>query len=260
MADSYRDLKSLNHPQALAPVQHSIYLSSVIAVLAAVSQAQEERKISFRTLCLEQVGGIEKVVIPIASGGKSADIPLYTDVSPVVQGIFKTNEAAFYIERAGPDGKPTLELVGKTPIGKSDRQLFVFLPGEQGEGKLTYQVRSFDDDTRTFGMGNIRAINLAPVPVRFVLSGATTPEIPPGKFAQFPHSKQVNDYNMYPVVVEFLSATGEWVKCQSVSWKATDRRREIVLTLVDTHFKQPTVRMFTDFPPWMESTPATAKQ
>ena len=109
-------------------------------------------------------------------------------------------------------------------------------------------------------MGNIRAINLAPVPVRFVLSGATTPEIPPGRYAQVPHSKQVNDYNMYPVVVEFLSATGEWVKGQSVSWKATDRRREIVLTLVDTHFKQPTVRMFTDFPPWMESTPATAKQ
>jgi hypothetical protein len=241
-------------------VKHFLYLSSVIAVLAAVSLAQEERKIAFRTLCLERVGGIENVVIPVTGGGKSADIPLYTDVSPVVQGVFKTNEAAFYIEKAGPDGKPALELVGKTAIGKSDRQLFVFLPGEQGEGKPAYQVRSFDDDTRTFGMGNIRAINLAPVPVRFVLSGATTPEIPPGRYAQFPHSGRVNGYNMYPVVVEFLSATGEWIKGQSVSWKATDRRREIVLTLVDTQFKQPTVRMFTDFPPWMERTPENAKQ
>jgi hypothetical protein len=25
--------------------------------------------------------------------------------------------------------------------------------------------------------------------------------------------------------------------------------------LVDTRFKQPTVRMYTDFPPWMENTP-----
>ena len=106
---------------------------------------------------------------PILDGGKSPEIPLYTDVSPVVQGVFKTNEAAFYIEKAGPDGKPMLELVGKTPIGKSDRQLFLFLPGGKGEGKPVYQVRSFDDDTRTFGMGIIRAINLAPVPVRFVL-------------------------------------------------------------------------------------------
>lgn len=236
-----------------------LYLCPVITLLAAVSHAQEERKIAFRTLCLERVGGIENVVIPVNGGGKSADIPLYTDVSPVVEGVFKTNEAAFYIEKAGPDGKPTLVLVGKTTIGKSDRQLFVFLPGEKGEGKPAYQVRSFDDDTRTFGMGNIRAINLAPVPVRFVLSGATTPAIPPGRYAQFPHSKRVNDYNMYPVVVEFLSSTGEWIKGQSVSWKATGRRREIVLTLIDTQFKQPTVRMFTDFPPWMERKPESAK-
>ena len=240
-------------------MKHSRHISITFFLFAVVSHAQEGRKISFRTLCLEQVGGIEKVVIPIAGGGKSADIPLYTDVSPVVQGVFKANEAAFYIAKTGPDGKPTLELVGKTPIGKSDRQLFVFLPGGKGEGKPVYQVRSFDDDTRTFGMGSIRAINLAPVPVRFVLSGATTPEIPPGKYAQFPHSKRVNDYNMYPVVVEFLSASGEWVKGQSVSWKATTRRREIVLTLVDSRFKQPTVRMYTDFPPWMESTPGTAQ-
>ena len=236
-------------------MKHFRFLSILFFLFAAISRAGEERKITFRTLCLEQVGGIDKVVIPTASGGKGADIPLYTDISPVVQGVFKSNEAAFYIEKAGPDGQPVLELVGKTPIGKSDRQLFLFLPGAKGEGKPAYQVRSFDDDTGTFGMGSIRAINLAPVAVRYVMSGATTPEIPPGKYAQFPHSKRVNDYNMYPVVVEFRSASGEWVKGQSVSWKATERRREIVLTLVDSRFKQPTVRMYTDFPPWMENTP-----
>jgi hypothetical protein len=235
-------------------VKHTLLLVPVIFSLAALSHAGEERKIAFRTLCLEQVGGIEKVVIPNVDGGKGPEVPLYTDISPVVQGVFKSNEAAFYIEKAGPDGKPVLELAGRTPIGKADRQLFLFLPGEKGEGKPVYQVRSFDDDTRTFGMGVIRAINLAPVPVRYVISGATTPEVPPGKHAQFPHSKRVNDYNMYPVVVEFQSATGEWVKGQSVSWKATERRREIVVTLVDSRFKQPTVRMYTDFPPWMEST------
>jgi hypothetical protein len=236
-------------------LKNALWGVPVIFSLTSLSHAVEGRKIEFRTLCLEQAGGIEKVVIPNGDGGKGPEVPLYTDISPVVQGVFKSNEASFYIEKAGPDGKPVLELVCKTPIGKSDRQLFLFLPGEKGEGKPVYQVRSFDDDTTTFGMGFIRAINLAPVPVRFVVSGATSPEVPPGKFAQFPHSKRVNDYNMYPVVVEFQSASGEWVKGQSVSWKATERRREIVLTLVDSRFKQPTVRMYTDFPPWMESTP-----
>ena len=239
----------------LHSLKKAIFVIPAIFSFAALLYAGEERKIEFRTLCLEQISGIEKVFIPNGDVGKSPEIPLYTDISPVVKASFKTNEAAFYIEKAGPDGKPIMELVGKAPIGKSDRQLFLFLPGEKGEGKPAYQVRSFDDDTSTFGMGFIRAINLAPVPVRYVISGATMPEILPGKYAQFPHSKQVNDYNMYPVVVEFKSATGEWVKGQSVSWKATERRREVVVTLVDTQFKQPTVKIYTDFPPWMETTP-----
>ncbi len=102
-------------------------------------------------------------------------------------------------------------------------------------------------------MGAVRAINLSPVPVRFLLSGEVTPQIPPAKFAQFPHPKDVNDYNMYPVVVEFLSGNGQWVNGQSTSWKSTARRRDIVITLVDSKFKQPDVRMFSDFPPWMEA-------
>ena len=223
-----------------------------ILLLCHASHAQDARKVQFRTLCLEQMNGIDSVVIPTADGGVSESIPLYTDISPVVQGVFKTNQAAFYIPKAGPDGKPALELVGKAPLGKSNRQLFVFLPNKAADGKTTYQVRSFDDDTKSFAMGSVRAINLAPVPVRFVLSGATTPEIPPTKYAMFPHSKKINDYNMYPVEVQFLSGTGEWIKGQSVSWKATTRRREVVLTMVDSRFKTPVVRMYADFPPWLE--------
>lgn len=227
-----------------------ICISIVLSI--ATSPAQDGRKVSFRTLCLEQVKGLESVVIPAASADQSQKVQLYTDVSPVIEGVFKTNDASFFIEKSGPDGKPQRELVGKAPLGKSNRQLFVFRAAGGGEGTLPYTVTSYDDDTQSFGMGNVRAINLAPVPVRFVISGATTPQIPPGKFAQFPHSKKVNDYNMYPVVVEFLNGNGQWIKGQSVSWKATDRRREIVVTLIDSRFKQPVVRMYTDFPPWME--------
>lgn len=223
--------------------------------------AQTSRKIAFRTLCLERVNDIGAVVIPGNNPDDSQTIELYTDVSPVTDGIFKTEEAAFYIDKGkGPDGKPIRVLVGKTPLGKSDRQLFLFAPGEPGEGKLPYTVKSYDDDTRSFPMGNVRAINLSPVPVRFNLSGQVTPQIPSARFAQFPHSTKVNDYNMYPVVIEFLSGSGAWVKGQSVSWKATDRRREIVVTTVDTKFKQPTVQMFADFPPWMEAPPEPASR
>jgi len=147
------------------------------------------------------------------------------------------------------------ELVGKAPLGKSDHQLFLFSPGIGAAGQLPYSVRVFDDDIKIFPMGNVRAINLSPVPVRFLLSGEITPQIPPTKYAKFPHSKKVNDHNTYPVVVEFLSANGEWINEQSVSWKATNRRRDIVMISVDARFKQPTVQMFSDFPPWMDPAP-----
>ncbi len=178
---------------------------------------------------------------------------LYTNVSDVTEGIFQTNEAAFFTESTGADGKSIRTLVGKGRLAKSNRQLFVLVPNDKkGDAQPAYSVTCYDDDLRSFGMGHIRAINLSPVPVRFVISGQTTPQIPPTKFAQFPHSKKVNDYNMYPVVTEFLSANGQWIKGQSVTWKATDRRRDIVITLVDPKFKQPVVKMYTDFPQWLE--------
>jgi hypothetical protein len=229
---------------------------SLVAIALALctldATAQGQRKIAFRTLCLEHVDGIDKVVIPTGKAEETQEVTLFTDVSPVVEGSFATNEASFFVTSTSPDGKQVRELVGKAPLGKSNRQIFVFMPGKRSGEPLSYMVRAFDDDTEAFPMGTVRAINSSPVPIRFILSGAVTPQIPPLRHATFPHSKKVNDYNMYPVVVEFLSANGQWVKGQSVNWKATDQRREIVVTSVDTRFKQPAVKLYSDFPPWME--------
>lgn len=214
--------------------------------------AQGERRIQIRTLCLEQVNGLEKV--RLFAGEESKEDPeviLYNEVSPVIEATFKINEAVFYTEQIGPDGKIVRTPVGKVTLGKSPQQLFVFIPGG-GKGNLPYQIMAYDDDLKTFAAGHIRAINLAPVPVRFVISGTVTPPIPAGKYAVFPQSAKVDEYNMYPAVTEFQSANGEWVKGQSTSWKASDRRREVVITTVDLKYKQPNVQLFSDFPPWAE--------
>lgn len=241
----------------MTPLKTLVISSLCLALSSAMSYSQEARKIAFRTLCLGYAGDIRSVVVPGGSSDESIKVELYTNVSPVVQGSFTGGEATFFVEKAGVGGKPVRELVGKAPLGKSERQLFIFTANPPGKDALPYQIRAFDDDTKSFSMGNIRAINLSPVPVRFVLSGETTPQIPPTKHAQFPHAKKVDEYNMYPVIVEFLSADGKWVKGQSVSWKSTDRRREIVVTSIDPKFKQPAVRMFSDFPPWLEKPPVT---
>jgi hypothetical protein len=241
----------------MIPFKNLAIGSLCLTLSSLASYSQNARKIAFRTLCLGHAGEIRSVVVPGKAPDESTKVELYTDVSPVVEGSFTGGEATFFIEKAGAAGKPVRELVGKVPLGKSERQLFVFQPGTPGKDSLPYQVRAFDDDVKSFAMGSVRAINLSPVPVRFVLSGEVTPQIPPSKYAQFPHSKKVNNYNMYPVVIEFLSADGKWTKGQSVSWKSTERRREIVVTQVDPKFKQPSVRMFSDFPPWLDKPPVT---
>lgn len=224
----------------------------LLSLVPSVSFSQTSRKIEFRTLCLEQVKGLETVKLFTGDDEDNPEVTLYTDVSPSIAGVFKTKQAVFCVESAGADGKVERTVVGKATLGKSSRQLFLFIPSGGGKGKPAYHVKAYDDDLRSFAMGNIRAINLAPVPVRFILSGASTPQIPPGKFARFPHSTKVDEYKMYSVITEFMSANGEWVKGQSTSWKASKRRREIVITLVDAKYKLPVVRMFTDFPVWAD--------
>lgn len=224
----------------------------LLVSFSTTSYAQRNRKVEFRTLCLEQIEGLEKVVIPAGKDtAKNQEVILYVDVSPILKGVFTTNEAVFYTIKPGPDGKPLRVAVGKATMGRSKQQLFLFIPSGGGEGKLPYRVIAYDDDLKSFPLGNIRAINLAPVPVRFVLSEVTIPAILPDEFTRFSHPKTLDEYRMYPVSVEFQTPGDKWVKGQSTNWKADDHRREIVITLEDSKSKQRLVKMFSDFPPWV---------
>jgi hypothetical protein len=229
---------------------------SILACLAVPTLSAQTTKVEFRTLCLQLLPGLDNLTIAGEKAGETKQVKLFTDVSPVVEGSFASGQAEFFAETAGADGKPVRQAVARAPLAKSERQLFLFIP-TGSKDKLPYHLVCYDDDTKTFPMGHIRAINLAPGPVRFVISGAQTPEIPPGKHALFPHSKKVNDYDMYPVVIEFRGVDGTWVKGQSVNWKSTDRRREVVITMIDPKFKQPVVKLYGDVPPWLETPAAT---
>ncbi|MCW1923215.1 hypothetical protein OKA05_11680 [Luteolibacter arcticus] len=226
--------------------------------LSAASAFGQGRKVAFRTLCLDHVKDLTELSLPAAKAGEGAvTVPLFTaSTSEVIESTFPSGEAVLYVKGAGgATDKPVI--AARAPLAKGDRQLFVLMPGPGGEGKPAYVMRAYDDDLNSFKLGAVRAINLAPVPVRFVVSGATTPQIPADKHAIFPQSTKVDEYNMYPVAVEFLSGNGDWVKGYSASWKASDQRREIVVTLVDGKFKQPVVKIFSDIPPWLQQ-PAAA--
>lgn len=234
-------------------VQKLIFTSLVLIASTSVVFAQKARKIQFRTLCVEQIENLTTVNIPApGKNAKPQEISLFADVSPQIEGTFETDDAIFYQEKPGADGKVESVAVGKAKMGKSNRQMFVFAPNEKGGDKLPYQVIAFDDDTKAFAMGQIRAINLASVPVRYLVAGKPLPEIPAGGFSQFPQPSQVDEYNIYPMVVQYRNPDGEWVDGKSSNWKASDRKREIVVTLFAPETKSLTVRNFSDIPPWLQ--------
>jgi len=227
--------------------------AACIAMLlcAAAASAQEVRKVKFRTLCFAHAKGITELTIPAAKASQpGVAVPLYTaSISPVIEGSFATPDAVFYGKATGADGKPAV--AAKVPLGKSARQLFFFMPAKEGS-PTPYEVRVFEDDTDAFKLGSIRAINLAPNPVRFTLGEVEQPEIAVGQSIIFPQAAKKDEFNMYPVTLAFPDAQGKWAKVYSATWKASNERREIVVTLVDEQFKQPTVKVYPDIPPWAE--------
>lgn len=234
--------------------QRFLLAAALLCASSAGLQAQT-RKVQFRTLCLEHVQGMTEVALPAEKSElPGTAVPLYTaSISQVIEGTFTTPNAIFTGKSVGPDGKPVV--VATAPLAKAARQLFVFIPAKAGS-KTPYEVQAYDDDTETFKLGSIRAINLAPTPVRFVISGATSPQIPTMRHAIFPQSAKKDEYNMYPAKVEFLSGDGKWFNAYSASWKANEDRRDVVITLIDNQFKQPTVKVYPDIPPWTEAPPA----
>jgi hypothetical protein len=232
-------------------MRFSVFAALVLAASAAT--AQNPRKVAFRTLALEHAGDMTELSLPPGKDGEApVAVPLYTaSISQVFETVFPAGKAVLFAKGGAAGEAPVVAAEGA--LAKSDRQLFILIPvAKPAAGKPAYQLRAYDDDTTTFKLGSIRAINLAPVNVRFLVSGARTPEIPSQRYAIFPHATKVDEYNMYQVAAEFRSGSGEWVKGYSASWKATDRRREIVVTLVDGKFKQPVVKVFSDEPPWVE--------
>jgi hypothetical protein len=234
-----------------APALGAACIAMVLCGTASSAQAQEVRKVKFRTLCLAHAGGVTELAMPAAKAGQPpVAVPLYTaSLSPVIEGSFATPEAVFHGKAAGADGKPVV--AAKAPLGKSARQLFFFMPAKEGS-PMPYEVRVFDDDTDVFKLGSIRAINLAPTPVRFTLGGDEIPEIAVGQSVVFPQAAKKDEFNMYPVALAFPDAQGKWSKVYSATWKASKERREIVVTMVDEQFKQPTVKVYPDIPPWTE--------
>lgn len=206
-------------------------------------------EVSFRVLCFEHRDNVTSVLAP-GSDESKIEVPLYTnDFSDPIKARFTGGKAAFYVEEKLPDGKIGRKLVAEGGLGKATRQAFVLIPTDQKTGAI-YRIVAFDDSEESFPMGGTRVINLAPFPIRLNLAGAEMESIKPGGIGVYPMVKKVDEWNMYTARIDFEVKEGQWVGVATQSWKASDRKRDWVITRYDQVTRQPAIRLYQDIPPW----------
>jgi hypothetical protein len=228
----------------------TVHLAAVFLLSLTAAHAQEVRKIAFRTLGLEALPGLSEVHLPAATPkGKAVAVPvLSSSLSPVVEGEFKGEEAVFYA-KAGDTTKP----VAKGKLAKSKRQMLFFRPVKDEQGEGSYKIHAFDDDLTDFKLGSVRAINLSPKEIRFNMAGKEMPPLAPEGSAVYPQAKDADEFGMYSLTIEAKGEGDAWAKVYSSSWKASDRRREIVFIEYEDRFKQWLVKLMSDDPPWQKA-------
>lgn len=222
---------------------------------------QAATRVSFRVLCFEHVQEITSVFVAVPGGADGKlEVPLYTsEFSGEFETAFAGGRASLFVEETGADGNITRRVVAEGPLGRSPRQAFVLVPAPEGEDAV-YRIVSFDDREESFPMGATRVINFASFPVRLNLAGADMPPIEPGGAQVYPPVRAVDDWNMFSVRVDFGVEADRWVPVATQSWKASDRKRDWVITRVDPATRQPAIRLYQDIPPWRQEALPTGEQ
>jgi hypothetical protein len=214
--------------------------------------AQDARNVTFRAMCFQYMDGIDTVDLPGPGGEGKLGIALPTSgFSPDHKAAFSGGMVRFFTKRTNPaTGKDEPKLVAEGKLASGERQVFLLLPSP--DKSLTYRVHAMNDDEKSFPMGATRVMNLAPLKIRLNLAGADLPPIPAGDVVIYPPVKKADEWGMYTARIDFENGKGGWVPVATQSWKASDRKRDLVITMLDPKTRQPTIRLYQDIPPWRE--------
>lgn len=223
---------------------------SFVSLISA--QAQEGRAVTFRAMCYQHMGEVTEVSLPSPGGEGKTQIPLPTSgFTPDIKATFADGLARFTVDKTDPTtGKSGPTVVAEGKLASGERQVFLLLPSP--DKKLVYRVYAMNDDEKTFPMGATRVMNLASLKIRLNLAGADLPPIPPGEVVVYPPVKKVDEWGMYTARIDFDNGKGGWVPVSTQSWKTSDRKRDLVITMLDPKTRQPSIRLYQDIPPWRQ--------
>lgn len=238
---------NLHYPKTML---RALFLTILLTLSHAVAQ-NEGVKVVFRLLCFEQRDGIDALWVtqPGADAGNKEVVLFTGGFSEEHEGVFAAGKAELFVEETRPDGTKSRKVLASGKLADSPRQAFLLIPTGEKSGPI-YRILCFDDRESAFPMGATRLINLATFPVRLAIAEKELPPIEPGGMQIYPMVKTVDEWNMFKARIDFGVKADQWVPVSTQSWKASDQKRDWVVTSFSAETRQPVVRLYKDIPPW----------
>lgn len=225
-------------------------LALILALLPSLLLAQEARKISLRTLCFKRVGAVKELLLLTGTEDdpKPIPVPLYISIySDEIPVEISRDTLTFALEKEGPDGEPTYQIVAEGKLQEGARQVAVFIPS--GDPKMPYSVLSIDDTEAAFPLGSTFIVNLCPEPTRFTI-GEHDEIVASGKTARVAIATNVNDLKQATVRVYVPGPDKKWRPVSSTVWKALPDYRNIAISYLNPRNGRTSVNCYQEVPPW----------
>lgn len=225
-------------------------LAPIIALLPSLLLAQEARKISLRTLCFKRVGAVKELLLLTGTEDdpKPIPVPLYISIySDEIPVEISRNTLTFALEKEGPDGEPSYEIVAEGKLEKGAKQVAIFIPS--GNPTKPYRVLSIDETEEAFPLGSTFIVNLSPEPTRFMI-GEHDEIVASGKTKSVPIATDVNDLKQATVRILVPGPNQKWRAVSSTVWKALPNYRNIAISYQDPRSGRTSVNCYQEVPPW----------
>lgn len=225
-------------------------IALAFALLPSLLLAQEASKISLRTLCFKRVGSVKELLLLTGTeeDPKPIPVPLYISIySDEIPVEISRDTLTFALEKKGPDGEPTYEVVAEGKLEKGARQVAVFIPS--GDPKKPYRVLTIDETEAAFPLGSTLIVNLSPEPTRFTI-GEHDNIVASGKTLRVPIATDVNDLKQATVRVYVPTPEKKWRAVSSTVWKALPNYRNIAISYQNPRNGRTSVNCYQEVPPW----------
>lgn len=218
---------------------------SIVLFPAALLHAQNARPVNCRFLSF---GGSPEMssVISLSAKGEPSACPLPThELSNNVVCYAKNNAIDFSLTDKSPAATATI------PAGaKSVLLLFVAnpkAPDADAAKSLPWRVIAIEDSPKNFPFGGASIANLSSNDIRFEI-GEHKGVLPPDGTQGFPIPKQLDDFNMAPLLVEARQGDN-WRTASETSLRFLPSTRYLILAHADSASGRLRVNTYQDMEP-----------